>query len=105
MFGRRPLQESAVPKSHVRKKKVYTPPAEMRPTETLAARRKPSPVWVPALSVTFIVIGIAWLVVYYLTAGFRDVPALQALADLNYWNLAIGFGCMVAALALLSKWR
>jgi hypothetical protein len=94
-----------VPKSHVRKKKVYTPPAEMRPTETLAAKRKPSPVWVPALSVAFIVIGIAWLVVYYLTAGFADTPALDMLFNLRYWNLAIGFGFMVAALALLSKWR
>lgn len=94
-----------MPKSHVRKKKVYTPPAELRPNETLAARRRPSPTWVPALSVTFIVVGIAWLVVYYLTQGFADAPALEALYKLQYWNLAIGFGFMVAALALLSKWR
>ena len=27
------------------------------------------------------------------------------LAELSYWNLAIGFGAMIASLALLSKWR
>ena len=93
-----------MPKSTVRKKKVYTPPAEMsqRPT---AATTKPSPVWVPALAVTLIVLGIAWLVVYYLTNGFFDVSALGVLNRLGYWNLAIGFGCMVAALGVLSKWR
>jgi len=93
-----------VPKSRVRKKKVYTAPVELtqRPT---AATSKPSPVWVPALAVTLIVLGIAWLVVYYLTSGFFDVKALGVLYRLGYWNLAIGFGCMVAALGVLSKWR
>ncbi len=94
-----------MPKSTVRKKKVYTPPAELRPQETATAKRRPSPVWVPALAVACIVIGIAWLVVYYLTNGFFDVEALSAVAKLEYWNLAIGFGFMVASLAVLSKWR
>jgi hypothetical protein len=94
-----------VPKSSVRKKKVYTPPAELRPQETAAARRRPSPVWVPALAVTLIVLGIAYLVVYYLTSGFGDVSFLAPLAKLQFWNLAIGFGALVAALGLLSKWR
>ncbi|WP_238019908.1 cell division protein CrgA [Dactylosporangium sp. AC04546] len=94
-----------MPKSTVRKKKVYTPPAELRPQETVAARRRPSPVWVPALAVGFVVVGIAWLVTYYLTQGFFDVEAFSALAKLEYWNLAIGFGFLVASLAVFSKWR
>ena len=88
-----------MPKSHVRKKKVYTAPAELRPTTTTAARNRPSPVWVPALAVTLIVAGIGWLVVFYLS-GSR-YPA----QSWGYWNLAIGFGAMVGALGLLSKWR
>jgi hypothetical protein len=94
-----------VPKSTVRKKKVYTPPAELRPQETVAAKRRPSPVWVPILAVSFIVIGIGWLVAYYLTQGFFDVEAFSAVAKLQYWNLAIGFGFLVASLGVLSKWR
>ncbi|WP_426509088.1 cell division protein CrgA [Dactylosporangium sp. McL0621] len=94
-----------MPKSTVRKKKVYTAPAELRPQETVSARRRPSPVWVPALAVAFVVIGIAWLVSYYLTQGFFDVNWLSTLADLKYWNLAIGFGFLVASLAVFSKWR
>jgi Cell division protein CrgA len=86
-----------VPKSHVRKKKVYTPPVDMRPVQTSAAK-KPSPVWLPATAVVLIVLGIAWLVVFYLSGG--TLPT-----KLGYWNLAIGFGGMVAALGLLSKWR
>jgi phosphatidylglycerophosphate synthase len=88
-----------VPKSNVRKKKVYTPPAELRPTQTTAAARKPSPVWVPALAVTLILLGIGWLVVFYLSQGAWPVNAW------GYWNLAVGFGAMIASLVVLSKWR
>ena len=91
-------QESAVPKSQVRKKKVYTPPTDVRPAAS-AASRKPSPVWLPATAVFLIVFGIAWLVVYYLSSQRWPVESWQ------YWNLAVGFGCMVASLGILSRWR
>jgi hypothetical protein len=88
-----------VPKSSVRKKKVYTPPADVRPTTTTATRKKPSPVALPITAVSLIVVGIAWLVVYYLSEGAYPV------ASWKYWNLAVGFGGMVAALGILSRWR
>ncbi|KWV34509.1 cell division protein CrgA [Micromonospora rifamycinica] len=87
-----------MPKSQVRKKKVYTPPTDVRPTTT-AATRKPSPVWLPAIAVALIVGGIGWLVVYYLSA--QEYP----VASWGYWNLAVGFGAMVGSLVLLSRWR
>jgi hypothetical protein len=87
-----------VPKSSVRKKKVYTPPADVRPTTT-AATKKPSPIALPIVAVSLIVVGIAWLVVYYLSEGTYPV------ASWKYWNLAVGFGSMVAALGILSRWR
>lgn len=94
-----------MPKSSVRKKKVYTAPAELRP-QTTAASRKPSPTWLPATAVSLIVFAILWLVVYYLTAGFVDLgESFSFLANLQYWNLAIGFSAMIGALILLSKWR
>jgi hypothetical protein len=91
-------KESVVPKSQVRKKKVYTPPTDVRPSSA-AATRKPSPIWLPVTAVALIVVGIAWLVVYYLSETAYPV------ASWGYWNLAIGFGAMVASLAVLSRWR
>ncbi|MCO8276528.1 cell division protein CrgA [Actinoplanes sp. TRM 88003] len=87
-----------MPKSQVRKKKVYTPPTDIRPAAA-AASKKPSPMWLPISAVALIVIGIAWLVVYYLSSQQYPVESLR------YWNLAIGFGCMVGSLAILSRWR
>ena len=93
-----------MPKSQVRKKKVYTPPVELQARPRVNSN-KPSPVWIPALAVTLIFAGIIWLVAYYLTQGFNDIEAFSALAKISYWNLGIGFGALVAALLLLSKWR
>lgn len=87
-----------MPKSQVRKKKVYTPPTDVRPS-TAATSKKPSPIWLPISAVALIVIGIAWLVVYYLSTQQYPVAAW------GYWNLAIGFGCMVTSLGVLSRWR
>jgi hypothetical protein len=95
-----------VPKSAVRKKKVYTAPAELRPQATGAASKKPSPTWVPATAVSLLVFAIVWLVVYYLTSQFFDLgSSFLFLANLGYWNLGIGFGAMIASLVLLTKWR
>jgi hypothetical protein len=94
-----------VPKSTVRKKKIYTPPAELRP-QTTAAARKPSPTWIPATAVGLVVFAIAYLVVYYLTSQFFDLgSSFSFLANLSYWNLGIGFGAMIGALLLFTKWR
>jgi Cell division protein CrgA len=87
-----------VPKSNVRKKKVYTPPTELRPASPTTSR-KPSPVWVPAVSVGLIVAGIGWLVVFYLSQGLYPVYPWR------FWNLAVGFGAIVAASGILARWR
>lgn len=92
-----------MPKSSVRKKKVYTPPERQ---QQAAATRKPSPTWVPATGVGLIVFAILWLVTYYLTASWTALgESFLFLADLAWGNLLIGFGAMLAALVLLSKWR
>ncbi|HEX2355238.1 MAG TPA: cell division protein CrgA [Micromonosporaceae bacterium] len=87
-----------MPKSQVRKKKVYTPPTDVRPATTATSKR-PSPVWLPVTAVSLIVFGIAWLVVYYLSETAYPV------ATWGYWNLGVGFGALVGALLVLSRWR
>jgi hypothetical protein len=53
----------------------------------------------PVLAVVLIVAGIAWLVVFYLSKGQYPVSSWR------YWNLAIGFGAVAAALGVLARWR
>jgi len=45
-------------------------------------------------------VGIAWLVVYYLTNG--DAPGMKALGP---WNLLVGFAAIMMGFVLATKWR
>jgi hypothetical protein len=87
-----------VPKSRVRQKKIYTPPTDVVPRVTRITRKQ-SGIWLPITAVSLIVLGIGWLVVFYLSSGAYPVLTWR------YWNLAIGFGAMVSALILLARWR
>ncbi|MEU2347698.1 cell division protein CrgA [Modestobacter sp. NPDC049651] len=90
-----------MPKSKVRKKSVYTPPEGVLPSRAARARAaEPSPRWYAVLMVALMVLGLAWIVVYYVAGdriGFFD--------SLGPWNFAIGFGAMVAGLVMSMRWR
>jgi hypothetical protein len=90
-----------VPKSKVRKKSVYTPPEGVLQNRAARARAaEPSPQWFAPLMVALLVVGLAWIVVYYV-AGDK----LGFMVDIGPWNFAIGFGAMVAGLVMSMRWR
>jgi hypothetical protein len=87
-----------VPKSKVRKKTEPT----LR-TSTLAPSGhavRPSPRWYPIVMAAILVIGLAWIVVYYLAGS--SVPLMK---DLGAWNFAVGFGLMVIGLGMAVRWH
>jgi hypothetical protein len=85
-----------VPESRVRKSKkaVYTPPP------TRSAKRKVSPVWLAPTMVGCLIVGLAWIALYYVTQG--DMIGLRTLGP---WNLVGGFGLIVAGVVLATNWR
>ncbi|MGY1637122.1 cell division protein CrgA [Geodermatophilus sp. SYSU D00742] len=90
-----------MPKSKVRKKSVYTPPQGTLQAGTPAARvAQPSPRWYAPLMVTLMVLGLLWIVVFYV-AGER----IGFMNGIGPWNFAVGFGLMVAGLVMSMRWR
>lgn len=90
-----------MPKSKVRKKSAYTPPEGVVPARPGPARAlQPSPRWYAPLMVTLMLLGLLWIVVYYV-AGDR----IPFMVSLSAWNFAIGFGAMVAGLIMSMRWR
>ena len=90
-----------MPKSKVRKKSVYTPPEGVLPSSAARARAaEPSPRWYAGLMVALMLIGLLWIVVYYV-AGDK----IGFMVSLGAWNFAIGFGAMVAGLVMSMRWR
>ena len=90
-----------MPKSKVRKKSVYSPPAGALPSRPGQARvAQPSPRWYAAVMVGLMLLGLLWIVVYYVAGD--QIPFMVSLSA---WNFAIGFGAMVAGLIMSMRWR
>jgi hypothetical protein len=90
-----------VPKSKVRKKPSYAAPLASTAGTTGASKQiKPSPSWYPILMAVLLVIGLAYIVVYYM-AG-ESVPIMQ---DIGSWNFAVGFGFLILGLGMAVRWK
>jgi hypothetical protein len=90
-----------VPKSKVRKKPETSLHAQAaRPTKALA----PSPAWYPVVMASLLLLGLAYLVVYYLTNSGTS-PNIPLMGDIGAWNFAVGFGIMLLGLVMAVRWR
>ncbi|MBB4935553.1 hypothetical protein F4561_006447 [Lipingzhangella halophila] len=76
-----------------KKKAVYTPPSS-------SAKPKVSPRWLAPAMVTFFLLGIAWIGVFYIAGG--QVPYMR---DLENWNLLIGFSGIIISVMLSTRWH
>lgn len=83
-----------MPKSRVRKKAVYTPPPTRSP------KRKVSPPWVAPTMIACLLVGLAWIALYYVTQA-----SMPGLSSLGAWNLVGGFGLIIIGVVLSTKWR
>jgi hypothetical protein len=101
-IGRRNAQENDVPKSKVRKK----PESQIRPQPVTSATRQlaPSPRWYPIVMAGVLVLGLAYLIVYYLTNSGTS-PHMPFMGDIGGWNFAVGFGIMIVGLIMAVRWR
>jgi hypothetical protein len=84
-----------VPKSRVRKKPVYTPPAAVQ-----SKKRKVSPPWLAPTMIASLVLGLVWIALYYITQA--DMPVLSSLGG---WNLVCGFALIVVGVVLATRWQ
>lgn len=91
-----------MPKSKVRKKNDAPLRAEALRANT--RQLAPSPAWYPIVMATVMLLGLAYMVVYYLTSSGTS-PHVPVMADLHSWNFAIGFGVMLVGLVMAVKWR
>jgi cell division protein CrgA len=82
-----------MPESRKREKAAFTAPPEK------AAPLGPSPRWYAPVMVGFLVLGLIWVVVYYLSQTKYPVP------DIGNWNLVAGFAILLVGFGMLTRWR
>lgn len=86
-----------VPPKAKAKAKVAT--AESRAATARARAVAPNPEWWVPVLVTLLVLGLAWIVIFYITQGAWPVAAF------GYWNLVAGFALLIAGFGMAMRWR
>ena len=81
-----------MPKSRVRSKAVYTPPRR-------STKAKVSPPWLVPTMLGSLIVGLVWIVVFYVSQQDLPIKAFGA------GNLIIGFVFLVTGVVLSTRWR
>ncbi len=96
------MPESKTRKAADEKKKLKRA-QELEKNRVDRARRTSLPgerAWVPPLFITVGLLGVAWLIVYYI-AGWQ-IPFIR---DLGNWNILIGMGLMGCSFVISTFWK
>ncbi len=88
-----------MPESKGRKKDVYTPPPTGKGERKVA--RLGSPRWLAPTMVALFVIGLTYIVVYYIAGS--QIPVMKDLSPLV--NVGIGFVFIAGGFGLATRWH
>ncbi|SMH49233.1 Uncharacterised protein family (UPF0233) [Rathayibacter oskolensis] len=59
----------------------------------------PNPVWFKPVMFGFMLLGLAWIIVFYVSQGLLPIP------DLGNLNILIGFGIAFIGFLMTTRWR
>ena len=91
-----------MPESKRRPKAEQTSKRRAQAGQSAARQTKalgPNPPWFIPVMVGLMVLGLAWIVVYYVTQSSYPVGSL------GNWNLLIGFVLLMSGFFMTTRWR
>lgn len=74
-------------------------PEKSEERDNATADVRPNPVWFKPVMVGFMLLGLAWIIVFYLSSSQFPIPGIGA------WNLVIGFGIAFIGFLMTMRWR
>ena len=87
-----------MPKSRIRKKVKQERTVQAQVVQSTPEPTE-SPRWLAPVMLAMFLLGLAWIVVYYITQTKYPVPNLGA------WNMGIGFVFVGIGFSLATRWR
>ncbi|AYG03564.1 cell division protein CrgA [Gryllotalpicola protaetiae] len=74
--------------------------SKLTPEERAAAREHAgNPVWYKPLMIGFMIVGLLWIIVFYLSGASLPIPGL------NSWNILIGFAIAFVGFLMTTRWK
>ena len=68
-------------------------------TERPEGEAAPNPVWFKPIMLGLMVLGLVWVIVFYLSGQALPIPGIGG------WNLVIGFGIAFVGFLMTTRWR
>lgn len=59
----------------------------------------PNPVWFKPVMFGFMLFGLVWIIVFYISQGSLPIVALGS------WNIMVGFGIAFIGFLMTTRWR
>jgi hypothetical protein len=87
-----------MPKSRLRKK-VKERQAPTFDEQMLNPSHQESPAWLPIVMVVSFLIGLGWIVTYYVSNTSYPIPGIGA------WNMLVGLASIALGFTLATRWR
>jgi Cell division protein CrgA len=87
-----------MPKSKVRKK-VEKQRAVAQVEEAIGHEAVESPKWLAPVMVANFLIGLVWIVIFYVSSTSYPIPGIGA------WNMLVGFGFVGVGFSLATRWQ
>ncbi|MWB97458.1 cell division protein CrgA [Agromyces seonyuensis] len=69
------------------------------PAEQPSGEEAPNAVWFKPVMFGFMLLGLAWILIYYISGGSLPVPSIEA------WNILVGFGIAFIGFLMATRWR
>jgi hypothetical protein len=82
-----------------RKPAKSTPTSVRRPVASKARPKDASPAWYAPTFVTLMLLGLLWIVIFYLSQGRFPVGSL------GNWNLGVGAALLIGGFLMTTNWR
>jgi len=68
-------------------------------TETRSGEPMPNAIWFKPVMFGFMLVGLIWIIVFYVSQGSLPIASLSA------GNILIGFGIMFIGFLMTTRWR
>lgn len=90
-----------MPESRGRKKKRSVANYSANTPAVQKIEDNTNPPWLLPVMLGLMILGLTWIVVFYLTAGSYRLP----IPGIGNWNLLIGFASILLGFLLTTRWK
>ena len=98
-----PEDDSSLPKKRSLKLPKRKPKVE-KVAKTKDSEDALNPVWFKPVMFGFMIVGLFWIITYYVTSAQFPLGAGTPL-NLSNWNILIGFGIAMVGFMMSTRWK